>query len=80
MSSIPGRTLESWLEWNYSIDQCAPKFPVLVALFEEKREWVEDKLWDFDEDNQSWRDYNSAVFHFDESFEAKVENLLKLEE
>ena len=80
MSSIPGYTLESWLEWNYYVDRNAPKFTALLALFEAKREWVEDKLADFDEENQSWRAYNSAVFNFDEEFETEVDTLLKLTE
>jgi hypothetical protein len=64
MSSIPGYTLEAWI---------GP----LLALYEPKREWIEDKLLDFDEESQSWRAYNSAVFRFDDEFEAAVDNLLK---
>jgi hypothetical protein len=38
------------------------QFTQLVTLFEPHRDYVEDKLLDFDEENQSWRAYNSAVF------------------
>jgi hypothetical protein len=77
MSSIPGYTLEAWIEWNHSIGSHSPKFGPLLALYEPKREWIEDKLLDFDEENQSWRAYNSAVFSFEDEFETAVENLIK---
>lgn len=79
MSSIPGYSLEAWIEWNHSVDRGSPKFAAVLAIYEPKREWVEDKLMDFDEENQSWRAYNSAVFNFDPEFEASVANLLKLD-
>jgi hypothetical protein len=62
MSSIPGLTMEDWLEWNYSIDRTASQFSKLVEKFEHKREYIETKLEDFDEEKQGWRSYNSAVF------------------
>lgn len=78
MSSIPGYSMEAWLEWNYSVGQADPKFKLLVYMFEEYRTYIEDKLSDFDEDNQSWRAYNSAVFGdcFPEEFEKRVDALL----
>lgn len=76
MSSIPGYSLEAWLEEEFflhitSITQdhrsrlkyvTRQQFKQLVVLFEEHREYVEERLSDFDEENQSWRAYNSAVF------------------
>lgn len=40
------------------------EFAPLVALFEEHRELIEYRLRDFDEDEQSWRDYASSAFDF----------------
>lgn len=37
------------------------EFATIVALFEEYRELIEHRLDDFDEDNQSWRDYAQYV-------------------
>jgi len=69
MSSIPGYTLEDWLEKEYWLtvldDECAigiwpgqwlrhakpVQFQELVNLFEPHREYVEDMLLDFDEEN-----------------------------
>lgn len=38
------------------------QFAPVVALFEEHRKYVEDKLSEFDEDNMSWRQYASYEF------------------
>ena len=38
------------------------EFAVIVKMYEPHRENIEDKLSDFDEDNQSWRDY--ACYEF----------------
>lgn len=40
------------------------EFAPIVAMFEEYRELIEYRLDDFDEDNQSWRDYAGASFGF----------------
>jgi hypothetical protein len=38
------------------------QFATLLSYFEPFRDEVEYKLNDFDEENQSWRDYAGAVF------------------
>jgi len=40
------------------------QFKGLTSLFEHLRETIEYKLSDFDEDNQSWRDYAGYAFDF----------------
>lgn len=40
------------------------QFNEIVKLFEEYRNEVEDKLLDFDEDEQSWRNYGCYAFEF----------------
>ena len=52
------------------------QFKKLVALFEHHREMVEYKLEDFDEDNQSWRDYAGGSFDFITDAEYKSGRLL----
>lgn len=39
-------------------------FDQLMALFEPYAEQIEDRLSDFDEENQSWRDYAGYAFDF----------------
>lgn len=39
-------------------------FAKLVSYFEPHRHEVEDRLMDFDEENQSWRDYAGYAFDF----------------
>lgn len=46
----------------------AEQFAPVVALFEEHREYVENRLEEFDDENQSWRDY--AGYSFDSIPEA----------
>lgn len=41
-----------------------PCFDKLVSYFEQYRQTVEYKLTDFDEENQSWRDYAGYAFDF----------------
>jgi hypothetical protein len=41
-----------------------PCFAKLVSYFEQYRHKVEYKLMDFDEENQSWRDYAGYAFDF----------------
>lgn len=57
-------------------------FRSIVSLFEEYRETVEHRLIDFDDENQSWRDYAGSAFEFipDELFEQanKIINQNKL--
>lgn len=55
-----------------------PQFKRFVALFEPHRKYVEEQLLDFDEENQSWRAYSSAVFgsYFEEEFQNQVQNFL----
>lgn len=38
------------------------QFAPIVAAFEPWRETIEDRLSDFDEETQSWRDYSSYAF------------------
>lgn len=40
------------------------QFKGLTDLMEDVRESVEDKLLDFDEENQSWRDYACYAFEY----------------
>ena len=53
MSSIPGYTLEEYMEWNYW--GCVPE--ECAKLYEPHREAIEYWLSDFDEETQNWRDY-----------------------
>lgn len=38
------------------------RFREIVKLFESSRKYIEDRLRDFDEENQSWRDYAGCAF------------------
>lgn len=40
------------------------QFKLILDLYEEYREDVEYKLWDFDEEENSWRDYAGYNFDF----------------
>lgn len=40
------------------------EFAPIVSLFEPFRERVEETLQEFDDDNQSWRDYAGYMFDF----------------
>jgi hypothetical protein len=73
MSSIPGYTLEDFLE-----DELYGAIPSveMVALCEPYRESVEYALDDFDQETQSWRDYSSGVAdHIPEKVWFKIEEL-----
>lgn len=53
------------------------QFFEVLKLYEPYREQIEDKLCDFDEDNQSWRSYSECVFNcFPESVIAEAELLI----
>lgn len=90
MSSLPGYTLEDYVEWqhdlivddkhgvNMSLDIAETlgvstrrrptitkeQYAPILALYEPYRDQVEDKLLDFDEENQSWRSYAGCAFGF----------------
>lgn len=53
------------------------QFAPIVAKFEEYREQVEDKLLDFDEDNQSWRDYAGYNFDFLPDIDKEIFDYIK---
>ena len=52
------------------------EFEPILSLFEPYREYVEDKLFNFDKDNQSWRMY--ASYAFDNIPESVYEQARKL--
>lgn len=51
------------------------QFASLVILFESQRERVENLLCDFDEENQSWRDYAGCAFDMPPEIELQAEIL-----
>lgn len=56
------------------------QFYELLDMFRPHREYVEEKLLDFNEEEQSWRSYNSAVFgsYFDDKdFNNRADALVK---
>lgn len=58
----------------------AEQFAPIVELYEEHREKVEERLLDFDEECQSWRDYAGCVFDFiPDELDEKARELLKSE-
>lgn len=56
MSSIPGFTLEDFVEWNHN----GIIFPELLVLYEPHRETIEWWLDQFDDNEHNWRDYAGA--------------------
>ncbi len=50
-------TLEEFLE-----DQCGMVTPKLIELFEPHREFIEDKLTQYDEKLQSWDDFTGSLW------------------
>ena len=54
------------------------QFAPILALYEPYRDKIEGKLCDFDEENQSWRDYAGYAFDFvSTSVSEKVNELIK---
>lgn len=52
------------------------QFVQIVTMYEPQREYVEEKLRDFDEDEQGWRQY--AAYSFDNLDEAIDEAIIAL--
>jgi len=51
------KTLEEFLE-----DQCGMVTPELLELFEPHREFIEDKLTQYDENLQTWLDFIDSLW------------------
>lgn len=61
MASCPGPTLEAFVEdalWRPSPELVA----AVVAILEPQRERIEDRISDYDEECQSWRDYRNYMW------------------
>lgn len=52
------------------------QFSKIVALYEPHRESIEERLDNFDEDNQSWRSYAQYVMDDDEELDDKVKEII----
>lgn len=60
MSSIPGHTLEDFVE-DCLLHPTPREVARIVALLEPRREEIENALWDYDEETMSWRDYRNSL-------------------
>lgn len=104
MSSRPGITLESFIEWNWDLvvmngepdanvslglaemmgnikprPRITPEqFAPIVAVYEPYREHVEYNLDEFDEENQSWRDYAGYAFSIPDHVTEEARRLVLL--
>lgn len=61
MSSIPGRTLEAFVE-DVLMFPTPEDVERVVALLETRRKQIESALDRFDEESQSWRDYRNSLW------------------
>ena len=59
MSECPGRTLEDFLEWQYSVNKNIVK--AIAELYEPYRDAIEQRLDSFDDEHQSWRGFAQYV-------------------
>lgn len=59
MSECPGRTLEDFLEWQYSVNKNIVK--AIAELYEPYRDAIEQRLDSFDDELQSWRGFAQYV-------------------
>jgi hypothetical protein len=77
MSSCEGHTLESWV-----IDSFGNVSYVImmatVRLLESNRESIENMIGDFDEDNQSWRDYRNSLWNYYEDLNPTIDKLCSI--
>lgn len=65
MSSRDGLDMESWLQDSlFGIGSDDPKFQQIIVLLEPYRDSLENAIFDFDEENQSWRDYRNALWSY----------------
>jgi len=52
------------------------QFSKIVALYEPHRESIEERLDNFDEDNQSWRSYAQYAMDDDEELDDQVKEII----
>lgn len=68
--------LEGFLRWYYDVDPTA--VPGFMGLFEPFREFIENGLDNFNDEEQSWRSYGSCLGdYFEGATDLKARELLK---
>lgn len=80
MSTFPGFTLEEAIEDNFNVSQ-GDWFSVLCIFFNPYKKIIEQRLNNFEEETQSWRDQRPGVWYgIPEIPLALKENLHRLKE